>query len=229
MADDVPMRKRGPVSGEVTKAKRKRGRPPKPKRPEKRRKLLSESEKVQKQYEGKGLVGRPLGWSTRPNTPEDFEEFERMCKIHCTPDEIANIFDCSKQTLYDHVSSYYSSDFPTVYEAKKAGGKMSLRRAQFKKALEGDSNMLKWLGKQYLGQNDTIIKDETRQIIYQTRIGPNGNIIQEIKTNDDIESLKTFDARGLLGGETNVVDVNTTEAKTHVRRRVQPTSDGDDS
>ena len=34
-------------------------------------------------------------------------------------------------------------------------GKKSLRRAQFQKALNGDTKMMVWLGKQYLGQKDS--------------------------------------------------------------------------
>ena len=34
-------------------------------------------------------------------------------------------------------------------------GKKSLRRAQFHKALNGDTKMMVWLGKQYLGQKDS--------------------------------------------------------------------------
>jgi hypothetical protein len=33
-------------------------------------------------------------------------------------------------------------------------GRMSLRRLQWKKAQEGNTTMLIWLGKQYLGQSD---------------------------------------------------------------------------
>ena len=48
---------------------------------------------------------------------------------------------------------------PIVREILKRGydtGLMSLRRAQFAKALDGNPTMMIWLGKQYLGQSDKL-------------------------------------------------------------------------
>lgn len=36
---------------------------------------------------------------------------------------------------------------------------MSLRRSQYKKALNGDTTMLIWLGKVYLGQKETVSQE----------------------------------------------------------------------
>lgn len=110
------------------------------------------------------------------------------------------VFDCSRQTLYDHVRARYGEDFPIVYGLKRGSGKISLRRAQFAQALKGNTTMLIWLGKQYLGQGDVAIRDDEsgRKIIFQSRIGPGGNLLQEIKTSEDWDKAKTMDVRGML-------------------------------
>ena len=51
------------------------------------------------------------------------------------------------------------SDFCRAYKKGAGMGLMKLREAQMAKALSGDSTMLIWLGKQLLGQKDSIQND----------------------------------------------------------------------
>jgi hypothetical protein len=44
--------------------------------------------------------------------------------------------------------------FSDIYKEKKSGGRVSLRRMQYKKAMAGSDTMLIWLGKNYLEQAD---------------------------------------------------------------------------
>jgi len=69
-----------------------------------------------------------------------------LASIHCTTEEMALILKCSKDTL--------ERRFMHIMEEGRSKGKMSLRRAQFKSALEGQPMMLKWLGQNLLGQKD---------------------------------------------------------------------------
>lgn len=78
----------------------------------------------------------------------DEEEVRKLAHIHCTMEEIGFIVGCSVQTLEDR--------FRDVIKAAKANGKMSLRRAQFKLALEGNATMCIWLGKILLSQKDAV-------------------------------------------------------------------------
>lgn len=72
---------------------------------------------------------------------------------------MASILDCSTDTLRDNYSH--------IIEKGRENGKMSLRRAQFKKAVEdGNVAMQIWLGKQYLDQRD---KTENREIVEPAR------------------------------------------------------------
>ena len=96
------------------------------------------------------------------------DQFEQMCGIQCTEDEIAALFGVSIDTLQRWCKRTYGRRFADVFREKRQRGKASLRRRQWLKADEGDTTMLIFLGKQYLGQADrisqsiTTISGETR-------------------------------------------------------------------
>lgn len=85
--------------------------------------------------------------------------------MFCTREEVCSVFKVSEKTLNklidDNLRDELSPDddkpvtFTDAFEKYSATGKASLRRAQYRKALEGNVSMQIWLGKQYLGQQDT--------------------------------------------------------------------------
>ena len=83
------------------------------------------------------------------------KQFEGMCTIQCTKEEICNIFDVSDKTLTRWCEETYGLNFDGAYKKYSTGGKMSLRRTQFRLA-EKNPTMALWLGKQYLGQKDVV-------------------------------------------------------------------------
>lgn len=83
----------------------------------------------------------------------DKKQFERLCSMLCTEDEIAGFFQCSIDTVERWCLATYKKTFEEIYSIKCALGKISLRRMQFKLA-EENSSMAIWLGKQILGQKD---------------------------------------------------------------------------
>lgn len=89
----------------------------------------------------------------RPRIEIDKEQFEKLCLIQCTQEEIAGWFKCSDDTLNNWCRREYGQTFSGVYKNFSADGKTSLRRAQFKLA-QTNASMAIWLGKQYLGQRD---------------------------------------------------------------------------
>ena len=91
----------------------------------------------------------------RPKKEIDLDEFEKLCRMQCTEEEIANFFDMTRDTLIERVKdNYEGQSFSTVYKQFADEGKISLRRAQFQKALSGNVAMLIWLGKQILNQKE---------------------------------------------------------------------------
>ncbi len=69
-----------------------------------------------------------------------------LSRIHCTTNEIAIICKCSGDTL--------ERRFMDVMNLGRSEGKSSLRRKQYQVAMEGNTGMLIWLGKQILSQRE---------------------------------------------------------------------------
>jgi hypothetical protein len=89
----------------------------------------------------------------RPRAQIDQEAFEKLCRLQCTKEEICGWFGITDKTLDAWCKRTYKKNFSAVFDEKREGGKISLRRAQFKLA-EKSAAMAIWLGKQYLGQTD---------------------------------------------------------------------------
>ena len=83
----------------------------------------------------------------RPKKNIDYEMVEKLASIMATQEEIASFLDISVRTLLR------DEHFCHIYKKGLEGGKMSLRRQQFKLS-ETNPTMAIWLGKQYLNQTD---------------------------------------------------------------------------
>lgn len=96
----------------------------------------------------------------RPKIEIDQAIFESLCKIQCTEEEMCGVFRCCEDTLNSWCKRTYKDDktgkpltFSDTFKKYSQDGKVSLRRAQFRMAMNNPS-MAIWLGKQYLGQKD---------------------------------------------------------------------------
>ena len=89
----------------------------------------------------------------RPKKEIDQVEFEKLCGIQCTKDEICDWFDVTDKTLDGWCKRTYAEGFSATYAKKRGKGKISLRRMQFELAKKNTA-MAIWLGKQYLGQRE---------------------------------------------------------------------------
>jgi hypothetical protein len=90
----------------------------------------------------------------RPRIPIEWDQVDKMCEIHCTGEEIASFLDCSYDTLNRACHREFEMSFADYFKQKASGGKMSLRRRQYTAAMDGNTSMLIWLGKNWLGQSD---------------------------------------------------------------------------
>lgn len=91
----------------------------------------------------------------RPRKEIDADQFEKLCYLQCTLEEIASFFKCSPDTIERWAQREYGVHFAEAYKRYSAGGKISLRRWQFKMA-EHNVSMAIWLGKQLLGQREQV-------------------------------------------------------------------------
>lgn len=113
--------------------------------------------------EKKASVGRPK----IEFDEADWDNIKKMCQIFMTKVEIAGMFNCSEDTIEKRIKERYGMNFTAYYKEASAGGKMSLRRSQFKSAVEnGNVAMLIWMGKQHLGQSDQPIPEADNEFEY---------------------------------------------------------------
>jgi hypothetical protein len=112
----------------------------------------------------------------RPVKPIDAEMVRKLAKIGCTQRDIAEFFDCSQSVI----SERFRSDF----QLGQAQSRISLRRAQFKRAMAGSDAMLIHLGRSVLGQNYKVdVTPPAPQIIYVERAH---NLRDEQLKNEDL-------------------------------------------
>ena len=91
----------------------------------------------------------------RPKKEIDQRQFESLCALQCTKDEICFFFDnIDEKTLTRWCKDTYGMGFSDIFKVKSANGKISLRRYQFDLAKKS-SAMAIFLGKNYLGQRDS--------------------------------------------------------------------------
>lgn len=90
----------------------------------------------------------------RPPIEINWIEFDKLCRLQCTLEEIAGWFNCSIDTIENKVKQEHGVTFSEYFAQKRAGGKVSLRRRQYEAAMAGNTALLIFLGKQYLGQSD---------------------------------------------------------------------------
>jgi len=92
----------------------------------------------------------------RPKSVFNWKEFDYLCSIGCTLEEMAGFFQLSKCELQRKVKQEYSESFSEYYEKKSQGIKIGLRRRQIQAAMDGSDTMLKFLGKNILGQKEKL-------------------------------------------------------------------------
>jgi len=111
-------------------------------------------------------------------TPEMAVRMKDFGTVMCTVREVAGCLGCDEASLLRFWAA--CPEMRAIYEQAMDDGKQSLRRAQFKNALEGNATMQIWLGKQLLGQRDQI--DQTRT----TKVDLSGLTMEQL---DALETL----------------------------------------
>lgn len=99
----------------------------------------------------------------RPRKEIDQKQFENLCGLQCTLEEMCGWFGVCSDTLEAWCKRTYKAGFSEVFAQKRGVGKISLRRAQFRLA-QKNANMAIWLGKNYLGQRDTPINQDAEAL-----------------------------------------------------------------
>ena len=102
-----------------------------------------------------GKQEKPKG---RPKKEIDVQVLKHLCEMQCTLTECAHVLGVSTDTL--------KRNYADVIQMGKSQGKISLRRAQWRNAIEKNNvTMQIWLGKQCLGQSDSPLDEEAGTIL----------------------------------------------------------------
>lgn len=114
----------------------------------------------------------------RPRAEIDQKQFENLCGLQCTREEICGWFDITDKTLDAWCNREYGESFSVVFDKKRGNGKISLRRSQFRLA-EKSAAMAIFLGKQFLGQRDVIEYSNSPQQLAELKA-----IFEDVKNGD---------------------------------------------
>lgn len=91
----------------------------------------------------------------RPRKEIDKKNFESLCAIQCTQEEICQFFDVTDKTLSSWCRRTYGKRFSEVFAIKRGYGRISLRRAGFEMAKKNPSVHI-FYAKNFLGMTDRI-------------------------------------------------------------------------
>lgn len=89
----------------------------------------------------------------RPKKIIDQNQFEQLCHIQCTQEEIQAVLNVQDDTLNRWCKETYGKSFSEVFKEKRKVGFASLRRKQFEMA-QNNPTLAIFLGKNWLGQTD---------------------------------------------------------------------------
>lgn len=107
----------------------------------------------------------------RPRKEINKEDFEELCEMQCSEQEICQVLDVSDKTLSAWCKRTYGGkmNFSEVFAQKRKKGFRRLRSAQYALALSGNTTMLIWLGRNWLNQTDKLIMQEPEEENQETK------------------------------------------------------------
>lgn len=91
----------------------------------------------------------------RPRKEIDTEQFEKLCALQCTKEEIAGWFGVSDDTIERFCKREYKENFAVVFAKKRTPGLISLRRSGFELAKKNAPVHI-FYAKNFLGMRDTV-------------------------------------------------------------------------
>lgn len=129
-----------------------------------------------------------IEWSER-----EFDVFEGLCAKFCEQKEIANIMGVSIRWLNKMCKEHYFDlddgrpmTLSEVQDRFRARGLLKVRDKQWEAIEKGNTTMLLWYGKNYLGQKDNPTVDNSLEEI-KNNVSSLAEILQNPKENREIE------------------------------------------
>lgn len=143
-----------------------------------------------------------MGRAGRPQKEIKKTDFEKLCALQCTQQEICDFLEVDHKTLTRWCKRTYSKEYSQVYAEKKAGGKISLRRAQFQLA-QKSAAMAIFLGKNILGQSNNPEPGSANEAIERAnqQINALADLINRAQPAPDIGALIAEADEAAPGGD----------------------------
>jgi len=148
---------------------------------------------------GSNRTGTKNGPNARKPGPEvramDWERISKMAAMQCTIEEICAVEGISREWLTMLCEREHSMKIGPYVESYRYQGRVSLRRAQFKSAIENQNVQMQiWLGKNVLQQSEKIEHYEMPEpLIIQRSNGVEIELGAQYKkigaTSDDDETI----------------------------------------
>jgi len=139
----------------------------------------------------------------RPEKKIDWELVDRMLQANCSAKEIASHFNLHYQTFYERIAEKYNTNFTNYAASQRESGLAKLKLSQFEKATDnsskGNVQMLIWLGKNLLGQKETVSTENT---VNENTINQFTALMKQIS---DIQSGSASSASDLNIDEINMI------------------------
>jgi len=89
----------------------------------------------------------------RPRIEIDKKQFEKLCGLQCTKEDIAGFFDVSEDTIDRFCKREYKESFAAVFSKKRRIGLVSLRKSGFDLARKNAAVHI-FYAKNFLGMTD---------------------------------------------------------------------------
>lgn len=118
-----------------------------------------------------------------PTKDINWDLVDELLTIQCTGEEISSCLGIDYDTLERRVKSLHGESYADWSKKKMAGGRSSLRRAQWHKAtVDMNPAMLIWLGKNMLDQSDKSFIDGEIAVFPRLKYDPRDVIEDKVPT-----------------------------------------------
>ena len=131
----------------------------------------------------------------RPETRIDLGELEKLCGMQCTDEEIAAFFGVCKRTIERRRKV---QKFHDVMENARAKGRVSVRRALFKLANNGNVAAAIFLAKNLLGYRDVVNTEHTGLSGGPIQVASKPDLSQ--LTDEELQQLRAIAGKALPSG-----------------------------
>lgn len=111
---------------------------------------------------------------------EDWEQFDKLCAMQCTLEEIAAWFECATDTIEKRVLERYGVDFSVVFARKRKSGYVSLRRAMFQNALGMQPAVQIFLAKNLLDMKDKVETSTPEGRPMESSVTHSGEVVHRV-------------------------------------------------